>query len=123
MKSLINSIQAISESVIQNQPSTNFGRVIRYYENTVTVETEDGVLENIKCINVPQVGSPCILIPVGEEFVCVPNEVDEYTKEEIDEIIDEIITGKIELDIDLGMNLMENGYLKVCASIIKKEEA
>ena len=123
MASLIENIQAISENVIQNQPSANFGRVIRYYDDTVTVETDDGVLENIKCVNVPQIGSPCVLVPVRGEFVCIPNDVDEYTKEEIDQIIEEIITGKIEVDIDLDMNLMDNGYLKICVSIIKKKES
>lgn len=94
----VDNIKLISESIIDSRPSTNFGRVIKYYQNTVTVETDDGVLENIKCVNIPKVGSPCVLLPIGEEFVCIPTEMDEYTKEEIDEIVADIISGQIDLN-------------------------
>lgn len=74
---LFDAIQSISENAIANQPSVEYGTVTKFYENTVTVKTdEDQLLENILCVSTPKIGCACILVPVGEEFVCVPLELD-----------------------------------------------
>ena len=125
MTSFFESIQSIAGGVVDTMPSTVFGRVIRYSDNTVTVETSDGVLENIKSVNNPHVGGACILVPVEDDFVCVPLVHDEYSKDEIDDIVSEIISGQIDLskyvkkadivdptkyDIDLDLSFGTKGF-------------
>ena len=112
---LMDTFVSIVNDVVEGKPSTLFGRIINYYENTVTVETDNGLLENIKCVNVPVIGSPCILVPVDEEYICIPTQMDEYTREEIDEMIS---GGSVDLkqyvkkaDVDLKFSLEDNGTI------------
>jgi hypothetical protein len=74
---LLETIQKTAKNEIDSQPPTMNGTVKSYYDGAVTVETDDGVMENIRCVNVPRIGSACLLIPVGEEYTCIPNEFDD----------------------------------------------
>ena len=74
---LLDSIQGIATDLIESQPPTMNGTIKSYYDGAVTVETDDGVMENIRCVNVPKIGSACLLVPVGEEYTCIPNEFDD----------------------------------------------
>jgi hypothetical protein len=76
---LLKTITDITQDTIDKQPKTLYGTVTRYYQGTCTVETDDGTLENIKCINIPQIGTACLLIPVDDEYNCIPNEIDNTT--------------------------------------------
>ena len=74
---LLDTIQGITEDVISEQPRTLYGTVMSYYDGTVTVETDDGLLENIPCVNIPKIGTACLLVPVSDEYTCIPNEIDD----------------------------------------------
>ena len=74
---LFGTITSVAQDVVDNQPQTTYGTVTNYYDGSCTVATDTGTFENIKCINIPKIGSACILIPVGEEYTCIPNEVDD----------------------------------------------
>ena len=77
---LLDTLKKVAIDVINEQPKTMYGTVTKYYDGSVTVETDDGLLENIKCVNVPKIGTACILVPVGEEYTCIPNEMDDSTE-------------------------------------------
>jgi hypothetical protein len=72
MAGFLDNIQPIVEDVINAKPQAKLGIVKQFYGNTATVQTSDGTLENIKCVSVPVIGSNCVLVPVGEEYVCIP---------------------------------------------------
>ena len=74
---LLETIQKTAKDEIDSQPPTMNGTVKAYYDGAVTVETDDGVMENVRCVNVPKIGSACLLVPVGEEYTCIPNEFDD----------------------------------------------
>lgn len=74
---LFETLNTISQDVVDSQPKTVLGTVTNYYDGSCTVATDDGTFENIKCINIPKIGSACILIPVGEEYTCIPNETED----------------------------------------------
>lgn len=74
---LLETIQKTAKDEIDSQPPTMNGTIKSYYNGAVTVETDDGVMENIRCVNVPRIGSACLLVPVGEEYTCIPNEFDD----------------------------------------------
>ena len=74
---LLETIQKTAKDEIDSQPPTMNGTIKSYYNGAVTVETDDGVMENVRCVNVPKIGSACLLIPVGEEYTCIPNEFDD----------------------------------------------
>ena len=76
---LLKTITGVAQDTIDKQPKTLYGTVTNYYNGTCTVETDDGLLENIKCINIPKIGTACLLIPVDEEYNCIPNEIDDTT--------------------------------------------
>ena len=76
---LLDTIKDITQDTIDSQPKTLYGTVTKYYDGTCTVETDDGLLENIKCINIPRIGTACLLIPVDDEYNCIPNEIDDTT--------------------------------------------
>ena len=74
---LLDTISNVAQDVIDQQPQTLYGTVTNYYEGSCTVATDTGTFENIKCINIPKIGSACLLIPVGEEYTCIPNEIED----------------------------------------------
>lgn len=74
---LVNNLTGITQDTIDSQPKTLYGTVLKYYEGSCTVETDDGVLENIPCVNIPKIGTACLLIPVDDTYNCIPNEVDD----------------------------------------------
>ena len=74
---LLDTLQGISENAISEQSKPVYGTVTAYYDGTVTVETDEGVFENIKCVNIPKIGTSCILLPVDDEYNCIPNEIDD----------------------------------------------
>ena len=74
---LFKTMGKIAQDTIDNQPQTMYGTVTAYYDGAVTVKTDEGVLEGIKCINIPKIGSACLLIPVNGEYNCIPNEIDD----------------------------------------------
>lgn len=74
---LLETIQKTAKDEIDSQPPTMNGTIKSYYDGAVTVKTDDGVMENIRCVNVPKIGSACLLVPVGEEYTCIPNEFDD----------------------------------------------
>ena len=74
---LFGTITSVAQDVVDNQPQTTYGTVTNYYDGSCTVATDTGTFENIKCINIPKIGSACLLIPVGEEYTCIPNETDD----------------------------------------------
>jgi hypothetical protein len=74
---LFDTITSMAQDVVDNQPKTVLGTVTNYYDGSCTVATDNGTFENIKCVNVPKIGSACLLIPVGEEYTCIPNETDD----------------------------------------------
>ena len=75
MVSFLETLQTVSQDIIDTQPSNIYGTIIKEYENTVTVETEDGTFENLLCIGTPVLGSACILLSVDEEYICLPVEI------------------------------------------------
>ena len=74
---LLESITSIASDVVNSQPKTVYGTVVRYYQGTVTVRTDDGLMENVKCVNIPKIGTGCLLVPVDGEYTCIPNEIDD----------------------------------------------
>lgn len=64
-------IQNVTQDTLNSQPSPILGKVIAFYGTTATVETSEGAFENIKCVGVPSEGSGCVLLPVGEEYICI----------------------------------------------------
>ena len=74
---LLETIQSAATDVVESQPSTLTGKVKSYYDGAVTVETSEGTLENIPCVNVPKIGTNCIVLPVDGDYQCIPNEVDD----------------------------------------------
>jgi hypothetical protein len=76
---LLDTIKDITQDTIDSQPQTLYGTVTKYYDGSCTVETDDGILENIQCVNIPKIGTACLLIPVEDTYNCIPNEIDETT--------------------------------------------
>lgn len=74
---LFNTMTNIAQDTIDKQPKTVYGTVTYYYNGSVTVTTDNGTFENIRCSGIPKIGSSCVLIPVGDEYTCLPNEVDD----------------------------------------------
>lgn len=74
---LFNTITNITNDTLDSQLQTMTGIIKTYYNGACTVETDDGVMENVKCVNIPKIGSECILMPVDEEYQCIPNEIDD----------------------------------------------
>lgn len=74
---LLDTLTEITQDTINNQPQPIYGTVTRYYDGSCTVETEEGTLENIQCVNIPKIGTACILIPIEDEYTCIPNETDD----------------------------------------------
>ena len=100
---LLDTLQTVVQDEIGKQSSTVLGTVIAFYDGTCTVRTDEGTFENIKCANTPVLGSPCLLIPVNDEYISIPlkvagggGDLSAYVK-------------KAEVDIVL----MDNGYLKL----------
>lgn len=93
---LLDTFQSVVDDRLDKQPSIIHGTVIEYYDGACSVRTSEGVLESVKCFNVPVIGCSCIIVPVDGESVCIPN-VDSYTRDEVDEFISEIISGDIDL--------------------------
>ena len=76
---LLDTIKDITQDTIDSQPQTLYGTVTKYYDGSCTVETDDGILENIQCVNIPKIGTACLLIPVEDTYNCIPNEIDDTT--------------------------------------------
>ena len=76
---LLDTIKDITQDTIDSQPQTLYGTVTKYYDGSCTVETDDGILENIQCVNIPKIGTACILIPIEDTYNCIPNEIDDTT--------------------------------------------
>ena len=72
---LFETIQNVTQDTLNSQPSALLGKVIAFYGTTATVETSEGAFENIKCVSVPSEGSGCVLLPVGDEYICIPFEM------------------------------------------------
>jgi hypothetical protein len=70
---LLDTVQSITKDELSKQPSPVLGIVTAYYDGSCTVRTDEGTFENIKCIGIAKLNLPCILIPVGETYVCIPN--------------------------------------------------
>ena len=116
---LLDTIKDITQDTIDSQPQTLYGTVTKYYDGSCTVETDDGILENIQCVNIPKIGTACILIPVEDTYNCIPNEIDDTTslyamglgKFKVDE------NGDLLLDLPIGVenyfSLNNNGDLIV----------
>lgn len=77
---LLESMQNIANDAIDSRLKTMKGTVKSYHEGVVTVETDDGELENITCVNIPKIGTSCLLVPAYEEYMCIPTEVDDIAK-------------------------------------------
>lgn len=76
MPSFFETLQNVSHSVVDEQPTPVFGTVVKFYEDTVSVETGEGTFENVLCVGSPVVGSACILVPVeGDDYFCVPTKM------------------------------------------------
>lgn len=69
---LFETIENVTQDTLNSQPSALLGKVIAFYGTTATVETNEGAFENIKCVSVPSEGRGCVLLPVGEEYICIP---------------------------------------------------
>ena len=76
---LLETIKDIAQDTIDNQTKPLYGTVTKYYDGSCTVETDDGILENIQCVNIPKIGTACILIPIEDTYNCIPNEIDDTT--------------------------------------------
>lgn len=74
---LLDTMTGIAQDTIDSQPKTLYGTVTNYHDGVCTVETDDGIFENIQCVNIPKIGTACILIPVDETYNCIPNEIDD----------------------------------------------
>ena len=74
---LLETIKQIIQDTIDQQPRILYGTVTYYYEGTATVNTDNGVFENIRCANTPKIGCACILLPVKDEYFCIPQETDD----------------------------------------------
>ena len=74
---LLDAMQSIAQDTVDNQPQTVYGTITQYYNGTVTVNTDNGTFENIKCSGIPKIGSACMLVPVGDEYNCIPDEFDD----------------------------------------------
>lgn len=94
---LFDTIQGINNDNMAKLPSNKLGKVKNYYNGACTVETSEGTLENIPTLNPPKIGEGCVLVAVGKDYVCIPLDLEVYTKAEIDEIIEDIISGDIDL--------------------------
>ena len=116
---LLETIKDIAQDTIDNQSKPLYGTVTKYYDGSCTVETDDGILENIQCVNIPKIGTACLLIPIDDTYNCIPNEIDDTTslyamglgKFKVDE------NGDLLLDLPIGVdnyfNLNNNGDLIV----------
>lgn len=69
---LLDTLQTVVQDEIGKQSSTVLGTVIAFYDGTCTVRTDEGTFENIKCANTPVLESPCLLIPVNDEYISIP---------------------------------------------------
>lgn len=105
---LLDTIQNVTRNELESRPSAVMGVVTAYYDGSCTVRTDGGTLENIKCVTPPMIEGPCVVVPVGEDMVCVPN-VDGYTRKQIDDIIEDIISG----DIDLSNYIKKDEFLNL----------
>ena len=76
---LFETLNTIAQDVVDSQPKTVYGTVTKYYDGSCTVETDDGILENIQCVNIPKIGTACLLIPIDDTYNCIPNEIDDTT--------------------------------------------
>jgi hypothetical protein len=74
---LLDLISNITQDIIDKQPKPLNGTVKAYYDGACTVETDDGVMENIECVNIPKIGTSCLLVPVDDEYTCIPTETDD----------------------------------------------
>ena len=74
---LLETIQSTASDVIDSQPKTVQGTVKSYHEGVCTVETSDGLMENLPCVNIPKIGTGCLVVPSDGEYTCIPNEVDD----------------------------------------------
>lgn len=76
---LFDTLTNMAQDTIDSQPKSLYGTVTRYYDGACTVKTDDGILENIQCVNIPKIGTSCLLIPINGEYNCIPNEIDDTT--------------------------------------------
>ena len=49
---LFDTLTNMTQDTIDSQPKSLYGTVTRYYDGACTVKTDDGILENIQCVNV-----------------------------------------------------------------------
>ena len=74
---LLDLISNITQDIIDKQPKPLNGTVKSYYDGACTVETDDGVMENIECVNIPKIGTSCLLVHVDDDYTCIPTETDD----------------------------------------------
>ena len=121
---LLDTMTNVANTVVDSKPSVVKGTVTGVYGNAVSVSSDMGGFENILCIGSPRVDVSCILVPVDDGFVCVPD-IDSYTRAEVDEIVQDIISGDIDLkdyvrkadlinnteyDVDLNLSFGTRGF-------------
>jgi hypothetical protein len=74
---LLETIRNTATDVVESQPKTVQGTVKSYHEGVCTVDTVDGVMENLPCVNIPKIGSACLVVPSDGEYTCIPHEIDD----------------------------------------------
>lgn len=79
-KGLFGTLQGIAQDAIDDLPSIVYGQAIQYYDGTVTVRTDEGTLENIRCVGTPVNGCSGVVIPVDGEHVYIPLEDSIYAR-------------------------------------------
>lgn len=117
---LADEIISIVESVANNNPAPIECTIRKIYTNGyVDVTTESGNFNYLECIGATKTGAKGVIVFINGD----PNNgkvisVDNYTKSEIQEIIQDLISGQIDLSgyvkkAEVDMDLLDNGYLKL----------
>ena len=75
---LLDTITNTAQDVVDQQPKTLTGTVTSYYNGQCTVNIDDEEsMENLQCVNIPKIGTQCLLVPVEDTYQVIPNEIDD----------------------------------------------
>lgn len=120
-RTLTEEIIAIVNSVANNNPAPQECVISKIYDNGyVDVRLDIGIIKYIECIGSTSVDSKGIVVyPDGNlNNAKAISITDYYTKAEIEKIVEEIISGQIDLknyvkksDVALKFDLETNGYI------------
>jgi len=121
-KTLADEIITIVQSYANNNPPPTMATITKIYPNGyIDAKLPTGKITYIECIGTPNINDTTVIIYSDGDTPKAITEsstdlTDYYTKQEVDSLI---AGGSASLDIELTMDTLSNGYLKIEANLIR----